>query len=222
MVDFRSVLAHSDLILNGLVLTALLSSGAMLLGTAIALVLALLRQTRPKLFGPLVDFYVALIRNTPLLVQLFLIYFGLPLLGLRLSAIEASLLGLSINLGAYAVEIIRAGIESIGKGQTEAGLALALPFARVLQFIVLPQALANIWPALSSQYVHTLLGSSLCSLVSVVELSGAAALIDNVTFRSMETYSLISALYLALSWTLRRALAAAGSRLFRARRLAPV
>ena len=155
-----------------------------------------------------------------LLVQLLLVYFGLPLLGFRLSAVGASLLTLSVNLGAYAVEIIRAGIESITRGQVEAGLALALVSRRVLRLVVLPQAIANVWPALSAQYVHTLLGSSLCSVVSVVELSGAAALIDEVTFRSMETYLIVSVIYLALSWSLRVSLQAIGVRLFRSRRVA--
>lgn len=219
-MDFSAVFAHSDLLIHGMVLTVVLSGGAMLCGTALAVLLALLRQATPRFFVPAVTFYVAVIRNTPLLVQLLFVYFGLPLLGLRLSAVAASLLTLSVNLGAYAVEIIRAGIESIGSGQMEAALALALPYRRVLRLVILPQALARVWPALSAQYVHTLLGSSLCSVVSVVELAGAAALIDEVTFRSMETYLIVSAIYLAFAWSLRMALAAAGAHLFRARRMA--
>lgn len=219
-MDFRAVLAHSDLLIHGMALTALLSVGAMFFGTVLAILLALLRLAIPRTFGPVVASYVTLIRNTPLLVQLLLVYFGLPLLGFRLSAVGASLLTLSVNLGAYAVEIIRAGIESITRGQVEAGLALALPYRRVLRLVVLPQAIANVWPALSAQYVHTLLGSSLCSVVSVVELSGAAALIDEVTFRSMETYLIVSVIYLALSWSLRVSLQAIGVRLFRSRRVA--
>lgn len=127
-MDFRAVLAHSDLLIHGMALTALLSVGAMFFGTALAILLALLRLAIPRTFGPVVASYVTLIRNTPLLVQLLLVYFGLPLLGFRLSAVGASLLTLSVNLGAYAVEIIRAGIESITRGQVEAGLALALPY----------------------------------------------------------------------------------------------
>jgi polar amino acid transport system permease protein len=202
-LQFEPVIAELDMILNGILLTIGLSAGAIILGSALAILLVGFRSLAGRWAGVLVDAYVELMRNTPFLVQLFMIFFGLPLLGLRMSGITAALLAMTLNLSAYATEIIRAGVESIHKSQIEAGLSLALTRLQVFRYIVLTPAFARVWPALSSQFVLMMLASSICSFISVPELSGAAAIIEQRTFRSFETYIVVTCIYLVLALTLK-------------------
>jgi polar amino acid transport system permease protein len=202
-LQFEPVIAELDMILNGILLTIGLSAGAIILGSALAILLVGFRSLAGRWAGVLVDAYVELMRNTPFLVQLFMIFFGLPLLGIRMSGITAALLAMTLNLSAYATEIIRAGVESIHKSQIEAGLSLALTRLQVFRYIVLTPAFARVWPALSSQFVLMMLASSICSFISVAELSGAAAIIEQRTFRSFETYIVVTCIYLVLALTLK-------------------
>jgi polar amino acid transport system permease protein len=212
--QFEPVIAELDMILNGIMLTIGLSAGAIILGSALAILLVGFKSLAGRWAGVLVDAYVELMRNTPFLVQLFMIFFGLPLLGLRMSGIEAALLAMTLNLAAYATEIIRAGVESIHKSQIEAGLSLALTRIQVFRYIVLTPAFARVWPALSSQFVLMMLASSICSFISVAELSGAAAIIEQRTFRSFETYIIVTCIYLALALALKSLLLWLGRRIF--------
>jgi polar amino acid transport system permease protein len=213
-LQFSPILAESDMIAEGVLLTIELSLGAIVLGTAFATVFAGLRSLGGRGVAILIDAYVELLRNTPFLIQLFMIFFGLPLIGLRMSGTEAALLAMTLNLSAYATEIIRAGVESIHKSQLEAGLSLALTRRQVFQYVVLMPALARVWPALSSQFVLMLLASSICSFISVPELSGSAAIIEQRTFRSFETYIIVTAIYLALALSLKLVLAGLGRWMF--------
>ncbi len=213
-LQFEPVIAELDMILNGIMLTIGLSAGAIILGSALAILLVGFRSLAGRWAGVLVDAYVELMRNTPFLVQLFMIFFGLPLLGLRMSGITAALLAMTLNLAAYATEIIRAGVESIHKSQIEAGLSLALTRLQVFRYIVLTPAFARVWPALSSQFVLMMLASSICSFISVAELSGAAAIIEQRTFRSFETYIIVTCIYLVLALALKSLLLWLGRRIF--------
>ena len=185
-----------------------------MLGTLLALLLCAARFLFGRPVQVLVDAYVEAMRNTPFLVQLFIVFFGLPLVGLRMSNIEAGLLAMVLNLAAYSTEIIRAGVDATHKSQVEAGVSLALTRAQVFRHVVLMPALAKVWPALSSQYVLMLLASSIVSFISVEELSGAAAIIEQNTFRSFETYIVATLLYLALALGLKALLFAVGRRAF--------
>lgn len=197
--QFEPVFAERELLLRGILLTIALSGAAIALGTALALLLCAVRFLFGGIARLLVDTYVEALRNTPFLVQLFIVYFGLPLVGFRMSNIEAALLAMTLNLAAYSTEIIRAGVDATHKSQIEAGVSLALSRAQVFRHVVLMPALAKVWPALSSQYVLMLLASSIVSFISVEELSGAAAIIEQNTFRSFETYILATLIYLALA-----------------------
>lgn len=216
-LHFESVFAESDLILRGIVLTIGLSATAIVLGTLVAVILVGLRTlgNGPVRFG--VDSYVELLRNTPFLVQLFMIFFGLPLIGFRMSGTQAALFAMTLNLSAYVTEIIRAGVDSIHRSQVEAGMSLALSRIQVFRYVMLKPAFAKIWPALSSQFVLMLLASSICSFISVPELSGAASIIEQRTFRSFETYIVVTVIYLVLALTLKLILAWLGQWLFRRR-----
>ena len=222
-LHFESVLAESDLILRGIMLTIWLSATAIILGTLLAIILVALRNLGNAAVRFGVDSYVELLRNTPFLVQLFMIFFGLPLMGFRMSGTQAALFAMTLNLSAYATEIIRAGVDSIHRSQIEAGLSLALSRIQVFRYVVLKPAFAKIWPALSSQFVLMLLASSICSFISVPELSGAASIIEQRTFRSFETYIVVTAIYLILALALKIILAWLGHWLFRRRvKIAPL
>ncbi|MBD0413920.1 amino acid ABC transporter permease [Oryzicola mucosus] len=213
-LHFASVFAESDLIIRGILLTIGLSSSAILLGSGLAILLVATRNLGNKFVRGCVDAYVELLRNTPFLIQLFMIFFGLPLMGVRMSGTQAALLAMTLNLSAYATEIIRAGVDSIHKSQIEAGLSLALSRIQVFRYVVLKPAIAKVWPSLSSQFVLMLLASSICSFISVPELSGAAAIVEQRTFRSFETYIVVTLSYLALALVLKLILIWLGHRLF--------
>jgi polar amino acid transport system permease protein len=213
-LQFEPVIAELDLILSGILLTIGLSAGAIILGSALAILLVGFKSLAGRWAGALVDAYVEIMRNTPFLVQLFMIFFGLPLLGFRMAGTEAALLAMTLNLAAYSTEIIRAGVDSIHKSQIEAGLSLALTRLQVFRYIVLKPAFARVWPALSSQFVLMLLASSICSFISVPELSGAAAIIEQRTFRSFETYIVVTATYLMLALCLKALLFWLGRKMF--------
>jgi polar amino acid transport system permease protein len=153
----------------------------------------------PKPVRWLVDAYVEVIRNTPFLVQIFLIFFGLPRAGIMLSSNQAALLAMVVNVGAYATEIVRAGIEHIGRGQIEAGLALGLRPLQVFRYVMLFPALSTVYPALSSQFILLMLNSSVVSTISAQELTATANDLQSRTFRSFEIYIVVTGIYLALS-----------------------
>ncbi|WP_114948856.1 amino acid ABC transporter permease [Microvirga calopogonii] len=190
--------AYRDL-LAGAWLTIQLSAGAMLLGLVVAIIGAWIKTSGPKPLRMIVNAYIEVIRNTPFLVQIFFIFFGLPALGLRLSPNAAALLAMVVNVGAYATEIIRAGIESIHKGQVEAGLALGLKPLQVFRYIILKPALRTVYPALTSQFILLMLTSSVVSAISADDLTSMANNIQSLTFTSFEVYLVVTLMYLAMS-----------------------
>ena len=210
--DFAAVLQHSDLLLQGAAFTLGLTAIGTLLGVGLGIVGAILRAWRIRPFDRIFGVYVELIRNTPFIVQLFFIFFGLPSLGVRLSEWEAAILAMVINLGAYSTEIIRAGIQAIPHGQLEAASALAMSRFETFRHVVLRPALGKVWPALSSQIIIVMLGSAVCSQISTEELSFAANFIQSRNFRAFETYLLTTALYLLMALGIRQLLAWVGRR----------
>lgn len=209
-LQFAPVVADAPILLHGFWLTVKLSVSAIVLGGTVGLSAAMARSMLADRHRWPIDTYVELIRNTPFLVQLYIIFFGLPALGIRMSAEYAGLLAMTINLGAYTTEIFRAGIESIHRSQIEAGLSLALTRRQVFQHIVLKPAVASVWPSLVSQFILIMLASSVCSFISVEELSGAAAVIQSNTFRSLEVYIVATVLYLLLALAFKLALGLLG------------
>jgi polar amino acid transport system permease protein len=202
-LQFAPVFAETPKLMEGFWLTIKLSVSAIFLGSSIGLVAAMARSLLAERTRWSIDLYVELIRNTPFLVQLYIIFFGLPSVGIRMPAELAALLAMTINLGAYTTEIFRAGIESIHRSQIEAGLSLAMTRFEVFRYVILKPAVARVWPSLVSQFILIMLTSSVCSFISVEELSGSAALVHSETYRSFEVYLLIAGLYLLLSLVLR-------------------
>lgn len=196
---FGALLPYTGEIVRGVLLTLQLSLVTMLIGLAIGLIVALGSTSPHKAIRLPVRAYVEAIRNTPLLVQLFIVFFGLPSLGLRLDANVAAIIGLSINVGAYCGEILRAGFESIRTSQIEAGRALGLTVGQTFRHVVLFPAVKAIYPALTSQFVLLLLATSVVSSIGASELFHQAAYIDSRTYRSFEAYTLITAAYLVMT-----------------------
>jgi polar amino acid transport system permease protein len=200
---FSALLPYTDQILRGIALTLELSVVTMMIGLLIGLLVALGRSSPMPAIRGAVQAYVEAIRNTPLLVQLFLVFFGLPSLGIRLDANTAATIALSINLGAYTGEILRAGFESSRTSQVEAGRSLGLTAGQTFRHVVLFPAIKAIYPALASQFVLLMLATSVVSSIGATELFHEAAFIDSRTYRSFETYALITLAYLVMTLVLR-------------------
>jgi polar amino acid transport system permease protein len=216
--DFAGVLAQWPLFLHGAWLTIQLSVIATLLGFLIGTLCAIGRGSHNPWVARACSLYVEIIRNTPLLVQIFIVYFGLASVGFKLGVFTAATLALVINVGAYTGEIVRAGIESVPRSQLEAAQCLALGRWQVLRHVVLPPAIERVWPALTSQYVLLMLATSITSQISTEELTAVANRIQSDTFRSVETYLIVAAAYLALSLLMRVLYWAVGSFAFPRRR----
>ena len=204
--DFLPVLQNSDLLLRGALFTLELTAIGTVFGVSLGIVGAVVRAWNIRPFAALFGLYVELIRNTPFLVQLFFIFFGLPGLGVHISEWQAAVLAMVINLGAYSTEIIRAGIQAIPKGQLEAASALAMSRFEAFRHVVLQPALAKVWPALSSQIIIVMLGSAVCSQIATEELSFAANFIQSRNFRAFETYALTTLVYLCMALMIRQLL----------------
>jgi polar amino acid transport system permease protein len=216
--DFMSVLVSWDRLLAGAWLTVKLSAMAMMLGFALGTLCAVGRLSRNAILRNLAGAYVEIIRNTPLLVQVFIVFFGFASMGFTLSAETSALVTLVINIGAYSTEIMRAGFQSIHKGQIEAAECLAMSKAQIFFHVVLLPAIERVYPALTSQFVLLMLASSITSQISVEELTATANLIQSETFRSFEVFGVIAVMYLGLSVLFRAAFWALGMLLFTRRR----
>jgi polar amino acid transport system permease protein len=198
-LDFSGTLARADLFVEAAIFTVVLSAIATALGMVVGIVGAAMRLSRSRVLSNIAALYVELIRNTPFLVQIYIIYFGLPAIGIRIDAITAAVMSLTVYAGAYITEIVRAGIGTIHKGQIEAARTLGLTQMQTLRYVVLVPALSAIFPALTSQFILIMLASSVVSVISVPELTGIANDIQGLTFRSLEAFLVVAAIYLVLT-----------------------
>ena len=211
-LDFRWLYDAIGMIASGAAMTVFLIAVSAVAGIVLSVLGAAARRSRYALLRRAIAAYVELIRNTPFLVQLFFIFFGLPSLGIRLDPVVAAILAMTLNMTAYTTEIVGAGLDAVPKGQKEAALALGLRPRLVFIKIVLPQALKVIFPALTSQIVIMMLESAVVSQIAVRELTYEADLLQARTFRAFETYFIVTLVYLAMSIGLRRLLVAGGNR----------
>jgi len=198
-LQFRDVFAAWEFMLDGLVLTLELSLVTMVSGLIIGMAGAAGRVYGPSWLRTTIAVYVEVIRNTPLIVQLFLIFFGLPSAGLKFDAKTAAMVALSINLGAYSIEIIRAGLQAIPRSQIEAGQSLGLSGVQIFRYVVIFPALRMMFPALASQFVLLMLATSVVSQISAEDLFHMASIVQSRTFRDFEVYIVVAAAYLALA-----------------------
>jgi len=203
-------------LLQGAGLTVFISGVAMVLAAALGLALAVATQTGGRAVRRLVDAYVELFRNTPLLIQIFIVYFGLPQLGLRLSPFLSGLSALVLYAAAYNAEIFRAGLEAVPKGQHEAALSCGLSPGQALRAVIVPQAVRIAFPALGNNLVSLVKNSSLVSTIGMVELMFVANDISFNNFRTFEIYGAAAVLYVVLVLALTRLLRVAETRMARA------
>ena len=215
-LHFEALLPYWRVLVDGLIFTIVLTIVSTVAGVAVGTAGASARTFGPTWLGRVVVVYVELIRNTPFIVQLFFIFFGLPALGVKLTEATAAFLAMVVNLGAYSTEIIRAGIEAVPKGHLEAGASLAMSKWEVLRYIVLKQAFRKIYPALSSQIIIVMLGSAVVSQISAQDLTYAANFVASRNFRNFEVYILVAVIYLLLAIAMRAVLRGLGRYLFKA------
>lgn len=200
--DFAPVIDGLPDLLWGCAGTLGLALSGMVLALVIGIGGVMLRDSRFVALRWLVISFVEAIRNTPFLGQIYFIFFALPLAGVRLNPTVTAIIALGVNGGAYAIEIIRGGVQSINKGQIEAGFALGLSRTLVFRLIVLKPALRAIFPSLTSQFIMLTLTTSIASAISAYELTSVGQAIESNTFRSFEVYGVVTLLYLAMSWML--------------------
>ena len=203
-LDFLAVLAQWPLLVKGVAWTLGLTALSAVLGGIVGVACAWARAYGAKPLAWIAATYVELVRNTPFIVQLFFVFFGLPAAGVKLTPEIASIIAMVVNLGAYATEIVRAGLDATPRGQYDAAKALGLNRLQMFRLVVLPPALAKVWPAMVSQIIIVMLGSAVCGQISTEELSYAANLIQSRNFRAFEAYLVATALYLALAIGVRR------------------
>jgi polar amino acid transport system permease protein len=218
-LDFIAVLLQWPLLAQGVLWTLGLTAISATIGLVLGTLCAWARSSGPLWLRWVAGAYVEIIRNTPFIVQLFFVFFGLPAAGVKLTPETASVIAMVINLGAYAAEIVRAGIDATPRGQLEAAASLALSRVQTFLYVVLPPALQKVWPALTSQIIIVMLGSAVCGQISTEELSYAANLIQSRNFRAFEAFIIATGIYLLLSIGVRALLNWAGPRyLFGGRR----
>lgn len=199
LAPWEAVLGYAPAWLNALWLTASMSLVAFVLAFAFGILGALARRSGSRGLRFIGAAYVEVVRNTPVLLQLFMIFFALPEAGIRLDAYQAGVTALAINAGAYLTEIIRAGLQSVPKGQLEAARSLGLPSRDTFRSVVFPQALRNVYPPVINQFIQLILGSSLVSQIALKELTNTAQTINSQLLLTMHIFTVALVLYLVLT-----------------------
>ena len=217
-LNFGAILERWPAFLSGAILTLELAVIATVFGTVIGVLGAIARRSDNPVATRVAALYVETIRNTPLLVQIFLVYFGLASLGVKFPAFTVAAAALTINVGAYTTEIIRAGFDAVPKGQLEAAEGLALSRWQIYWHVVMLPAIEKVYPALTSQFVLLMLASSVTSQISAEELTAVANYIQSDTYRAFETYILVAIAYVVLSLVMRAGFWVLGLALFPRRR----
>lgn len=213
-LDFSVVTDVWQSLAFGALGTLFLAVTGMAIATIIGVFGVVVLRSHMRVPSFLVTAFVEVTRNTPFLVQIYFIFFALPLAGIRLNPTVTAILALGLNGGAYAIEIIRGGVESIPKGQTEAGLALGLHKHEIFRLIILKPALRAIYPSLAGQFILLTLTTAICTSISAYELTSVGQRIEAETFRSFETYFTLTGIYLVISLVTMWLLAAIGRRAF--------
>ncbi|WP_144441008.1 amino acid ABC transporter permease [Sulfurospirillum cavolei] len=200
-MNFSAVISNTGFLLEASWLTIYLSFISFAVALAIGIIVGTLRSFRiPFVLDKLFVVYVEIFRGTPLLIQLFFIYYGLPQVGIAFSSHQAAILGLSLNFGAYISEIVRSGMSAIDQGQHEAAKSLGMTTYTMLFYILYPQALRIMLPPLTNTYAAILKDSSLVSVLSITELTRAGQLIYVRTYEPFEIYLTLGVCYFMMTY----------------------
>lgn len=203
MFDFNVIWLNVDVFINGLVITVLLTVLSIIFGTLLGIGLALMRRSENMLLKRFAVVYVDFFRAMPLIIMLIWLFFAMPIIiDIRIGAFWTAVIGLSLFLAAYMAETIRAGIESIPKGQIEAAHTLGLTQFQITRRIVLPQAFRIMLPPITGLYIEQLKNSTLTAIIAVNELLHVSQILISQTFRPLEIYSTVALLFVVIIWPL--------------------
>lgn len=204
-MNFSFLGKYTPMFIDGTITTVSISFFALLFGVIIGLIICLAKISKNKVFNILASIYIEVIRGTPVMVQISIVYFGLPQIGIDFpSEFVAAAFTLSINSGAYVAEILRSGIQSVDNGQMEASRSLGLNYWNTMRYIIVPQAIKNVLPALGNEFISLVKESSIISIIGVVELMFVAGQVRNTTYIALEPFIVAAAIYLVLTFTLSR------------------
>ncbi|KRM11719.1 amino acid ABC transporter permease [Lentilactobacillus farraginis] len=193
---------------NGLYITVALAIISIILGTILGVVLTMMKRSKVKVISIIAKAYIGFIRDTPLLVQIYIVYIGLPIItGMEVPDFLTGIIALTLYSAAYIAEIIRSGIESLPVGQTEAASSLGMSRWQIMKDIILPQAVKNILPALGNQFIGNVKDSSLVSVLGITDLMYQAQTVRGSTALGIQPILVASVIYLILTWLLNRILA---------------
>lgn len=198
-MDLDVIVRYLPLLWHGLLVTVYVSGLTLVLGTMIGALLAMMRISPTPLLRIPTAIYVWVFRGIPVLVVLFFAYYALPHLGLRLGAFAAAITGMTVTAAAYKCEIIRAGIEAVGKGQIDAADAAAMTYWQKMRHVILPQAIRTVIPPYINNAVLIVKNSALVSVITVPDLTLTATQVVSSTYRAVEIYSTIGVMYLILT-----------------------
>ncbi len=218
-LNFSSLEPYWLVFLGGAWLTLRMTVLAILIGVSFGTLVAFGKRSKHKALSKACAFYIESVRNTPFLVQIFLLYFGLASLGIRMPTFVAAVLAMVINIGAYSAEIIRAGLESVPRGQIEAAECLGLSRWRIGWHVMLQPSIEKVYPALVTQFILMMQASSMASQISAEELTAIANTVQSDTYRSLETYIVVATLYVILSLLIKLVAWALGEYFFKRRRV---
>ncbi|HTK01150.1 MAG TPA: amino acid ABC transporter permease [Bordetella sp.] len=217
-LDFSSLWPYWPVFLNGAWLTLKMTAVAIFFGVILGTLVAFAKRSRYRLLARACAIYIEAVRNTPFLVQIFLLFFGLASAGIHLPTFTAAVLAMIINIGAYAAEIIRAGLEAVPRGQIEAAECLGLSRWRIGWHVMLQPSIEKVYPSLTGQFLLMMQASAVASQISAEELTAVANTVQSDTFRSLETYIVVAALYLILSLLIKLLAWVVGEYAFKRRR----
>ncbi|KGG80695.1 arginine ABC transporter permease [Caloranaerobacter azorensis H53214] len=212
-MDFSFLAKYYMFFIYGLKNTILLAIFSVCLGVILGIFLALMKISKNRILNIISTTYIEFIRGTPLLVQLYIIYYGLPNIGIDLPDFLAGIIALSINSAAYVAEIIRAGIQAVDKGQMEAARSLGMTHNMTMKYIIIPQAFKNILPALGNEFIVVIKESSIVSIIGIHELMYNADTVRGNTFQPFEPLIVVALIYFIITFTLSKLLGLAERRM---------
>jgi len=200
-MDLEFFTTYYQFFLSGTINTVLLAFFSVLGGTMVGVILALMKLSEKKAIKMVASSYIEFVRGTPLLVQLYLIYYGLPHIGIVLPDMVAGIFAVSLNSGAYVAEIIRGGIQSIDKGQMEAGRSLGMSYKMTMKQIIIPQAFKNILPALGNEFIVIIKESAIVSVIGIHELMYKTDVVRGITYKPFTPLIVAAVIYFVLTFS---------------------
>ena len=197
------LIKYQDYYITGIKVTLALSFFSLLIGTTLGSLLSLLKLSKLKILSWIVTVYIEIVRGTPMMVQIAIVYFGsFVLFGIKMDGFVAALIAVSLNSAAYVAEIIRSGIQSIDKGQTEASRSLGMSSGQTMRYIILPQAVKNILPTLGNEFVTLIKETSVASTIGVADLMYASKIVQSTSYQPFTPLIIVAIIYFIFTFTL--------------------